>query len=373
MIYKASNLNPQGLAFDARKETQFTWDSNGNQTAALVKIWDNSDDNSFEFPITTDNQEYYDIPGNTLTNGHDYRWRVTTWNGTEYANSDYEYFICNATPVIGINSIDPSIQLPISVTATYSQSNDTLIKKFKFKLYDGNNVEVFDTDWIYSFNVEYTFTNLIYSKLYKIQCFCYSQYDQYAESEIKSFTVDPPEFGDSNLLEITNEESEGNAVLNWESLKFKKGDFEGTQTLEDGVAVQDYIETAVNLPVDKSFEMEDVYESNNFTLTFRARLNFDQDGDFCTFGNMAIGYDASEKKFYFSDCGEKSWSGEVYLETLSDFGTDTIGDHLGETLLDFSFGEDFQSLFMFIGITKKYVVLKINNEIVAEINILGEL
>lgn len=101
-LLKPNQLSPQNSVIDAEGENRFSWVTNGaKQTGYRVYIYNNDTDALLhDSTEVTSPNNYYDLTAGTLSNGVDCKWYVNTIAGSSNQDSEYEFFITNATPVV---------------------------------------------------------------------------------------------------------------------------------------------------------------------------------------------------------------------------------------------------------------------------------
>ncbi len=368
-MYKPSNLSPSGTAIDVDYTNVISWESNGTaQTHFQVLIYNNSTGVLiYNSTKTASVNEYLSLPGSiiggVLVNGNEYKWIVQTWSGTATATSDYEFFIASSTPVISF--IAPS-SFPSTLstqdytfTLNYIQGEDIPLKKYKFILYDENDIELLDSDWIYDFDLSYEFTGMVNFNTYKIEGIVVSQYDLEETTGLEeifiSYTV-PDNIPD---ITVTPNDTNGSIDITWSNLKQVFPTQSGYNTYVDGKFNQGLLlDTSSTLEYSESF-------NDYYTFTFWLKLYKSFNGSIIKIGaNKIFGYESSTKRFYFNESGNYTYSDIVDL-----FTWDALDGYIWSDLDGYTWSDiiNYNFPWLFIGITNEYVIIKKDNVLLTEI------
>ena len=103
---KAISLRPSVTAVDSTVDNTFTWTVQGGmQVAFRLYIYNNSTNAlAYDSGVITSSKQSHIIIANTLTNGTDYKWYISTNTIVDtpgsYISSEYEFFTCSAVPTV---------------------------------------------------------------------------------------------------------------------------------------------------------------------------------------------------------------------------------------------------------------------------------
>lgn len=200
-IYQAKNLTPSsiigGATIDATMSNMFSFTCQGSTTDKFnIKIYKVSDNTQVfttgDIPLSPVkyNNETVDLllPANILTNGIQYKWTVTTYEGANSATSLQVTFWANSNATFSL-SIPSIINAPsYTITATYNQSNGVPLSYYYFVLSDSTG-ELERTDLIFSGNVTYTFSNFVNDNTYMVEIFGVTNNGYEFNSGVYSFIV----------------------------------------------------------------------------------------------------------------------------------------------------------------------------------------
>lgn len=245
----------------------------------------------------------------------------------------------------------------------YSQAQSVGIKKYKFILYDENQVEISDTGWLYDLLLNYEFTGLVNNVSYYIEGIIVSQYDQEGSTGLKPFsvyyrnTIILPDI--ESIISNTN----GTITIDWSNINFSTATVANPSytagMFNQGLYLSDYTKTCTfsqTLPT-------------TYTITYWLKLEAEHNGDFMQIGsNVTVGYDQSLYKFYYNDSGTYTYSDIATLFSFSDFGSDTWESIDTYTWLGSGIDiNGFINEFLFIGITSKNFIVKKSSELISEV------
>jgi len=282
-MFKPNNLSPANSAINGDSNNTFSWISNSTtQTDYQVFIYNNSTGALIhDSTKTTSSNEYYALTGGTLTNGTEYKWKVQTWSGISNATSDYEFIIASSTPTATFTSPDFSSP-PVTITTQdynfvleYTQDEDVPLKKFKFILYDSNDNELSDSDWIYDFDSSYEFTGMVNYTIYKIEGIVVSQYDLQGTTSKQTFSLEYTVPDNISDITLTPNNTDGSITVSWSNLKQVLGVVTGSSSYVDGK-----FGYGLELTSGSEIEYSEDFNYNTYTFTFWFKLQYAHNGDF---------------------------------------------------------------------------------------------
>ena len=181
LILKPTNMTPDGQTFSGTEAIEFRWKTNGDIMSAFELIVE--DNNTGLQVYTTGKVNSYNanclIPPSTLQNGFVYRYKLIIYNSIGSSiTSDYKVFICSSKPTVTIQT-DGYIRNQIAYfNAIYHQSENIPIKCFMFVLRDEFNNILESSSYIYSSEIEYTFSSILTDgNHYSVECLAVTQND----------------------------------------------------------------------------------------------------------------------------------------------------------------------------------------------------
>lgn len=141
MLQKPFNISLRGLCIDSAEDNEVSWQVSGDiQTAFKMDILLNID-NSLAWTSNKINSYSlkYVIPKNTLTNGIEYKIKLTIYNqANESITSDGDVFQTSSRPVVTVNPIGTVNSFSYNFVAQYSQSENVSLRNYTVNLYDSN-------------------------------------------------------------------------------------------------------------------------------------------------------------------------------------------------------------------------------------------
>ena len=384
-LYKPTNLSPSNSIIDMNSINRFSWSSQGAvQSGYRVKIYRNSDDVLlYDSGSVTSTDEYLDLPAiptTAIDNDEECKWTVTITSGVISIVSDYEFFKTQTSPTASFS--DPTFvgSTPLEITSqnytfvlNYSQIEDISIKSYQFILYEDDGTTIVDDSGeIYGFTPSYEFEGMVNGVTYKIKGIVTSQDDLDGNTGLKEFYINytlpdsPPE-----ISVVANDDNSGIEV-SWGNLKKVLGVISG--------GTSSYITGELNwgLQLESStlLDYSETFNNTDYTFTYWLQLQFGKDGDFMIFNtDKKIGYDSATSTFYYDDSGVIKYSELITLYSWLDFAVlgSTWDDYSSDTFATMSLpSTSYMNLWLFIGVTAEWVVIKSNNEIVGSINLTEE-
>ena len=364
MMYTPKFLSPKNKAIDAAAISNFTWKSQGEpQTHFQLKIYKNVDDTLvYDSTKITSVASGFSLPNNILSNNTQYKWTVQVFGATSDAISDYAFLVTNSTPTVSLTVPSELTTQTHKFIATYSQTQNISIKKYRFILYNALDDVIKDTDWIYGFSPEYTVDGLLNGKSYKIECQVTSQNEMTATSGKKTFSVvyalpDVP-----RAIKIIVDNKTGKNIVTWGNLKqvtpvvtgdssYVDGKFEKGLLLDSNASIA-YNET-VNEDFTISWHTSPLLGNEGFLLKLDDEFEFGYENNYFYVINQNIKFMSERKNIYtWEDTKDQTWA-----ETGANNGT-------WEKM---NFPIKHLAGFLFIEVTFNNVFVRRNNEIIATI------
>lgn len=313
-IYTPSLLKPNNTSLDMSVEQVFTAQVNasgGKYThyqIIIKKVSDNStvyDSTKLELsPYLYDKQILsHTISGGTISNtGTDaYKYTIQVWNGSETVTTGETLFYAHTTPLVELIIPATVTSKTLTVTATYTQTENIPLKKFKYIWYRYDNSIIEDTGWSFSGNFTHTFDGLSNDTTYSIECFIENQYGVITSSGKQSFNVEYIQPSLYIIPTTTVMDDTASILVDWSQsitqvIGVVTGDYE---YVEDFMVEGNYglklnngskIDFEVFIPED--FTLIIVYNPDGFTSGVMISLD---DGDYI------VGYNSG--RFYFNNNG----------------------------------------------------------------------
>ncbi|MDT0160258.1 hypothetical protein [Bacillus sp. AG4(2022)] len=171
-IQKPYSISLRGITIDANVPNEVTWKVSGDvQTAYKVDILLNSNNNIIWTSGKISSYSLkHTIPASTLTNGIEYKIKVTIWNQANNSiTSDGDVFQTSSTPVVTVNNIGTVASFNYKFSATYQQSENVPLRSYIVNLYDSKKNLIDKSDIKTSLPLEHLFTNLQTETQYYIE------------------------------------------------------------------------------------------------------------------------------------------------------------------------------------------------------------
>ena len=172
MIQKPFGINLAGITIDAAEVNEISWSISGDiQAAYNIEILLNSNNSPvFTTGIVTSRSIRHSLLSNTLTNGLEYKIRVTAYNqNNESATSDFVIFQTSSRPIVTLPSPIQAESFNYTFTATYSQSESVPLRNWSAFLYDENEQLIDSTRIQTTSNLEWLVSNLQAGKHYYVE------------------------------------------------------------------------------------------------------------------------------------------------------------------------------------------------------------
>jgi hypothetical protein len=248
----------------------------------------------------------------------------------------------------------------------YTQPQSVGIKKYKFILYDEDQIEISDTGWLYDLQLKHEFTGLVNNETYYIEGIITSQYDQEGTTGLKKFTV----YYKNNIIlpaiEAIVSNTNGTITIDWSNINFSAAIVNTpsytTGMFGQGLYLSDYTKTCTFAQTLPSL----------YTITYWIKLEAEHNGDFMQINTaITLGYDQSLYKFYYNNNGTYKYSDVVTLFSFTDFGSDTWESIDSSTWLESGIDiNGFINEFLFIGVTAADFIIKKSSELIGYIEVI---
>jgi hypothetical protein len=196
-IYEPKFLQPYNSCIDMTSNQNFTAVMQGAQiTHYQLRIYNNStnallyDSTKLALSPVLYNNDTLTIvvPSGSAGTTRELKWTLAVWNGSETIVSREKYFTNYQLPTVSLVSATLNEQ-SYEFVATYTQAQSLSVKKFKFTLYDSNNLEIDNSDWQFNGSVLWTFSGFIDGNTYYVKCEVYDINNVYATSGLVLYDV----------------------------------------------------------------------------------------------------------------------------------------------------------------------------------------
>jgi hypothetical protein len=299
-IYQPSAQFPENIGIDGDLNNIFSWTVNGDaQTDFQLIIYNNADNTSvYDSTKITSVTPTHTVPTSSFTNNLELKWKVKIWHNSSYVDSDWVLFKSYTTPTV-VMGATPTVEQNYTFSAVYNQAQGVSVKKYKFILYDNDDVIITDSDWIYSTTtttpttLSYAITGMTSATPYKIECQVYNAYDMYVTSGQTSFSVAYMSPDDSGQLVVTGINTTGAIQLDWTNVIQVLGVVTGSYAYVDPGKYN------ISIHLNSGSKIKFVRTvTEDFTVTYWIKLPTGFTGIFITLGNDCfLGYNGT--KFYY--------------------------------------------------------------------------
>lgn len=324
-VFQSVFLSPSNIAIPATATNNYECEIRTNTKAdkykiVIRKVSDNTvvkDTGDIVLSPVLYNGDKLTVPllVNTLVNGTEYKWDITTYDGAQSATSIQSVFKCNS--LASLSSTIPSTITSQSYdfTFVYSQSENIPLKYHSFIYYDVNNNIIKQTDNDYSGRLTNKFNGFISGSTYSIKCIGETQNNVLVESPKYTFSVSYSK-PNINITPVINQDKNTSIVefIIGELVQItatSSGTYSYLQNygITDNVALQldsgSWIQYPLNVPI--GFNCSFMINLTNFTV-----------GKFIEFigldGNYEIGYDGN--RFYYNNKGTLAYSIPITKPTI---------------------------------------------------------
>lgn len=283
MLFLPSNLSPENVFLDANQSYTFSWTNNGDsQTDFQVYIYDmygNLKESTGKVTSSTSSVSI-NLLGK-LDNGYSYYWNVRVWHGANSALSGNVSFKAAESPTVTLEAT-PTVEQNYTFYGTVTTYESNYIQKFKFILYDDDDVIIQDYGWVYGLTVSQEVVGLASDTPYKIECIVVDQYNLQATTGKVSFQVTYSTPLPVPLFTITVDDDDGSMQLDWARVCVVLGHVSGTSEYVSGITDQAlYLHEGAYL-----YFMETIPEE--FTINLWIKLDATFTGNIITLGAFGL-------------------------------------------------------------------------------------
>lgn len=201
-IYQPIYLYPDDISLDMDNSHVFTSIVNGEKvTRYVLRIYNSSDTIVYEDDTSLSASEYVyngeilevTIPSaNGCTNGNEYSWTITHYNGSANKMSYELPFTASTTPSLTITVPSTIDTFAYDFVGEYSQDENVPLKYWYFVLYDSDGEILQETERDYSLDISHKFTGFEDGETYSVKGFGKTQEDGQIESPLYEFTIERP-------------------------------------------------------------------------------------------------------------------------------------------------------------------------------------
>lgn len=368
-IYGARDLSPEGV-LDTTQDITLKWVANGSPQTDFQLIIRRVDNNTIVYDSTkiTSAVSQHIVTSGTLSTNIALKWMVTTWNGSDSADSSFISIILNNKPTITLSNIIEGQTLTTQdyeFTSTYSQLEGSTIKFFGYRLFDNNGNLIEDTGQLFPFdypNSKYTFKNMVNGESFKVQSYVAAQNNLSNESAIVGFNISYTNPDTTAEVIATANNSEGIITIDYADIKQVLGTVSGTFSYQPAK-----FNNGVDLDSGAYLEYTEPINQDDFTLTWYQKISHDYDGKILEIqddtGTIEFGYGRNinnEGVFYFIDSeGNRQETNYVTPFETNDFLNDPIGNFLTQTI--FNMDSNNIGNFMFVQLTKDRAFIRLDS------------
>lgn len=224
-ILRPSNISPNNVAIDARDDIIISWQNNGDrQYYYQIQIYKNEDNTLvYDTNKISSLNNFHIIPGNTLSNGIEYKYQITVWNqNNEFVSSDWIIFKCSSKPNTFFTNVFIGSEILNSsylFQGSYFQNENVPIKSWTMILYDEYDYIIGTTGVQYSDTIEYKFEGLHNERNYQIELQVRSQDDLLGTTGKISFYVRYEVPASSITLQAENVLEKAAVRLSWKVIQ----------------------------------------------------------------------------------------------------------------------------------------------------------
>jgi hypothetical protein len=180
----------------------------------------------------------------------------------------------------------------ITLTATYLHPENILIQRYKFILYDSQDIVLQDSGWIYLQIISYQVDGLLNDSTYKTECIVVDQNELQSTTGKIQFTTHYVMPQNIDKLLITPLDRYGAIQLSWSDIKQIFGYADGSYSFVTGK-----FNSGVSLDRGTTLRYNQTIPKD-FSAIYFCKLPSYFQGDFIRIGSdLAVGYDG--QRFYF--------------------------------------------------------------------------
>lgn len=247
------------------------------------------------------------------------KWTIQVWNNAETID------ISQLREIFFKNYGNASVSLVVPATITtqkhlftgiYSQPQNIDPFRYRYLLFDSNDMIVQDTGWIYKESLTYEFSGFLSPTDYQIKLEVYDTNDKYAESPIYPFSVLYESPSVNFQPEISNSEEDSAIEVKWSGAYSLPGTLDGT-----GIYIRDYLEYnnfGFDLAADSSIQWDGVNISKDYTYLLTWTPKSEITGLITKLENSEtnhfyeIGFDFEAQKFYRNIDGVTTYTDQSF-------------------------------------------------------------
>jgi hypothetical protein len=302
-------MTPDSIAVDATLPQLFTWTNNGSaQTDFILRIYKNVDSSLiYNSTKKTSSISQFTLPANSLVNNNDYKYQLEVFSGSTSVLSDFVFLKTYATPILNITVPVTLSNRAYKFTGDYTQAQNIPYSRYKFILYDNNDIILVDSGWKYDYTIAFEQDGFLSDQTYKIELITESQYQMTASTGKRTFNVSYTQPDAASYLVSIPEDDTGGMRLEWSPVVQVTGVPTGTYYFTAGKFGQ-------GIQVDPSSKVV-FYKTvpTDFTIHLWVKLPIGFSGDIITLGSdeVRVGYNGTQ--FYLVADGKTALSNLVTI------------------------------------------------------------
>lgn len=325
-IYQSKFLSPMNTSIDATVNNIFSCILQGSSiTKYNAKIYNNSTGvqvyTTGDVPISPTKYNgdllEFTVPQNTLTNGIEYKWEITTFEQTSSATSMPSIFRALTTPTVAIS-------LPTTITSqsytfnfSYSQVQNVPILYWYMEFRDSNNELLKTTDRNYNGNISYKYSGFVSGQTYSVKAIVVSSSGLESQSAIYNFAVAYSKPNVTLIPTIVQDCVTSIVNIIWGGAIIVFGVITGTYSYIQNYGIINNwaldlggggkFSITTNIPETQTSII--AIKHNGFTGGAIAKL-------VGSYGDYEFGYDTATSRFYFNNKGIFGYSQTMPLPTV---------------------------------------------------------
>lgn len=262
-------MHPERTVIDPSEIIQFSWSPVGSvQYGYNLIIYEAGGSTPvFSSGLTVSATPLHNLTANTLSPFKTYTWGVDVYkDGVNAIASDILVLTTSIKPVISIDTLPTSSQ-SFEFEMSYTIYGGTDVLKYRYILYDENDIVVGDSDFIYNYTTKYTFSGFIKNKLYSIKGILYDTNGLYTETPIYDFVVDYSIYFTTEDIVVTTDDDSAKMDIQWKKVLDLEGVYSATPTYVtgkygDGILVES----------GETLTFQGMYAIPDSTITFYSKL-----------------------------------------------------------------------------------------------------
>jgi hypothetical protein len=302
-------MTPDSVAIDATLPQLFTWTNNGSaQTDFILRIYKNVDSSLiYNSTKVTSPTSQFILPANSLANNNDYKYQLEVFSGSTSVLSDFIFLKTYATPILNITVPSTITNRAYRFTGDYTQAQNIPYSRYKFILYDNNDIVLVDSGWKYDYTIAFEQDGFLSDQTYKIELITESQYQMVTSTGKRIFAVLYTQPDAASYLTSTAENDTGGIRLEWSPVVQITGASVGTYYFTEGKFGQ-------GIQIDPSSKI--IFNKtvpSDFTIHLWVKLPVSFSGDIITLGSdeVKVGYNGTQ--FYLVADGNTAQSNLVII------------------------------------------------------------